>query len=292
MLAIMTTLRSTLMLRETPTQVPKQISKGGDDGAMGVSIRRHKIAYASALAGYPAVWVTNTSGTAPVQVTPADQIAASYMSLSPDGNYLAYFAWQKSNGQTPLWIANSDGTNSRPLTEVHGFIPGFSADGHWVYYQHRSEGAAHLFKVPVAGGEPVQVTGLQITSPGISYRGDRMLARYYDEKLGQWRLGVISLADGKVLQVLDLTGGGATGTVEEVNGVPKWLPADDGVAYVETRDQVSNLWSLSLENGRRRQVTHFSEPADIFDFDMDSDGTLVVSRGHVDSDAVLIRNFH
>jgi Tol biopolymer transport system component len=180
---------------------------------------------------------------------------------------------------------NSDGTNPRQLTKTNADeMPTFSADGQWVYYNHWSEGKVHLFKVPIAGGDPMQVTEFQAETPGMSHRGDRMVARYYDDKTLGWKIGVISTADGKLLQVLDLNPG--------INGgTPAWLPSDDAVVYLESRNQIPNLWKLSLKTGERTPLTHFTTSEVLFSYDINSDGKLVMGRGRVDSDAILIRNF-
>ncbi len=62
------------------------------------------------------------------------------------------------------------------------------------------------------------------------------------------------------------------------------------MVYVDSRDQIMNLWKLQLKSGARTQLTHF--PSDvIFSYAVSSSGQLAVARGRVDSDAVLIRNF-
>jgi Tol biopolymer transport system component len=53
----------------------------------------------------------------------------------------------------------------------------FSPDGRFVYFQRWSEGKRHLFKVSFDGGEPVQVSDLQMGNSSFSHRGDRILVQ-------------------------------------------------------------------------------------------------------------------
>jgi hypothetical protein len=54
---------------------------------------------------------------------------------------------------------------------------------------------------------------------------------------------------------------------------------------------VGNIWEQSLTGGPARQVTHFKSEL-IRDFDWSHDGKqLVVARGHLNSNVVLISNF-
>lgn len=275
--------RSNVWLSPGLTQDGKQITSGSDDGAGVVSVAGDKVAYSSTDAGYPAIWVTDTSGATPVQVTPPGDVVDG-ASLSPDGKYLAYCALPKSTAQPNIWLVNTDGTNARKVTNSdHDEMPSFSADGQWIYYNHWTEGKVHLFKVQVNGGEPIQVTQYQAETPVVSHHGDQMTARVYDDATSQWRVGVISTSDGKLLQTLELTH-------FEDGGTPGWTPDDDGVVYVDVQNQITNLWKLQLKTGVRTQLTHY--PSDIiFSYGVSSSGQLATSRGRVDADAVLIRNF-
>ena len=69
----------------------------------------------------------------------------------------------------------------------------------------------------------------------------------------------------------------------------RWAPDGDALTYVVTKVGVSNMWAQALKGGPPKQLTYFKEQQ-IFYFDWSPQGDLVLSRGSVTSDAVLIRN--
>jgi len=152
-----------------------------------------------------------------------------------------------------------------------------------VYYLQWSEGEVHLFKVPFAGGEGVQVSPLQINNISVSHAGDRILVEYFDEPSSLWKVGIISASDGKFLQTVDIS--------LATQGFPMFQPDDKGVLFGETHNSVTNLWKMSLSGGSPVQFTHFSSEQ-IFNSVLTADGKLVMGRGHIQSDAILIKNFH
>ena len=283
LITIQAATRSNIWLAPSLTQEAKQITSGSDDGGRVVDVEGDKVAYSSSDPGYTAILVTDTSGATPVQATPPGDVVDG-ASLSSDGKHIAYCSLPKSTAQPNVWLVNTDGSNPRKLTNSdHDEMPSFSADGTWVYYNNWKEGKVHIFKAAVAGGEPVQVTQYQAETPQVSHHGDRMAARYYDDATSQWRIGIISTADGKLLQTVELPIGEGLRT-------PAWTPDDDGVVYVDGHDQITNLWKLQLKTGVRTQLTHF--PSDvIFSYAVSATGQLAIAHGRVDSDAVLIRNF-
>ena len=71
------------------------------------------------------------------------------------------------------------------------------------------------------------------------------------------------------------------------------LPTADGrdLTYVDTKGGVSNIWLQSLAGGAPRQLTDFKDQR-IFGFAWSRDGKqLALSRGVVNSDVVLVKDF-
>lgn len=67
-------------------------------------------------------------------------------------------------------------------------------------------------------------------------------------------------------------------------------PDDKSLLYGETHDSVTNLWKKPVTGGEGTQFTHFRSEQ-IFNSVITPDGKLVMGRGHIQSDAILIRTF-
>jgi len=118
--------------------------------------------------------------------------------------------------------------------------------------------------------------------PSFSHRGDRILVQYYDDKSSEWKVGIISAADGKLLQTANIS--------LATQGSPMFSPDDRSLMYGETHNSVGNLWKKPVSGGQGTQITHFPSEL-IFNSVITPDGKLVMARGHTQSDAILIRNF-
>jgi len=259
----------------------KQITQGDNDGFDGVATDAGKVVYSSASTGVSKLYTAKLDGSGEVQVSPGDEYCDS-PTITGDGRYVGFMCLK--GGNPNIWVANADGSNLRQLTSGNADLnPTFSPDGALVYFQRWSQSKVHLFKVPFSGGQPVQVSELQITSLGFSHRGDRILVQYFDDSASQWKVGILSAADGKFLAPVDVA--------LTTQGFPLFMPGDKSVAYYETHNSVTNLWVLSLDSGTRAPLTSFTSEL-IFNATMTQDGTLVLARGHSNSDAILIRNFH
>ena len=74
---------------------------------------------------------------------------ARYPAISNDGTIA--FSYHGD-----IWLANSDGSNSRRLTAhiARDINPRFSPDGKWVAFSSNRMGNNDVFVVPATGGEP------------------------------------------------------------------------------------------------------------------------------------------
>jgi DNA-binding winged helix-turn-helix (wHTH) protein len=112
-----------------------------------------RIAYMSNRTGAWQIWVSDTSGSNPRQISFTE--SAGTPRWSPDGRSIAFDA--PYDGQTRILVVKVDGTQqAQPI--VQGLVPSFSHDGKWIYFASDQTGDWQVWKVPVNGGGAVQLT--------------------------------------------------------------------------------------------------------------------------------------
>jgi Tol biopolymer transport system component len=83
----------------------------------------------------------------------------------------------------------------------------------------------------------------------------------------------------------------APGGVYE-SGSFRWSPGGRSVQYTLTQNGASNIWEQPLKGGPPHQLTKFNSGV-IFNFSWYTDGKrLLLCRGEVSSDVVLLSKFH
>ncbi len=164
-------------------------------------------------------------------------------------------------------------------------------DGKWVLYnENRSADQGVIYKMPVDGGDGVEMARGTSFSPQVSPDGKSMA---YGKIEGQgpssrWKLLVQSLGDGAIIASFDLA------PTYEFSKLA-WTPDGNGLTLVRnTTGSVQNLYMIPLRGGKETQLTHFdSEPGKIRAYDWSPDGKkLAISRArHNDSDVVMFSGF-
>jgi Tol biopolymer transport system component/DNA-binding winged helix-turn-helix (wHTH) protein len=194
--------------------------------------------------------------------------------------YAANFVSPAANALR-LWRMDSDGKNPQRLTageDESEMYPHCSAGTDWVVYQRGWE-TTTLWKVPLSGGQAVQLTKTLSFQPNISPDG-KTVAYYYLEN-NKWGIGVVSIEDGKLVKKIPLS---STGKLRHL----RWTPDGKNLAYSDTRAGVSNIWLQPLDQGAPTQLTHFDAGL-IYYFDWSPDGkNLAYSQANSLSDVVSI----
>lgn len=116
-----------------------------------------KIAFISNRSGSDQVWLCDADGTHAAQLTSLGP--CGHTSWSPDGQRIVFGS--DIDGYTQIFTVNVDGGRTRRLArEPHTDTgPNWSRDGKWIFYtSDRGGGDFQLWKMPAAGGEPVQLT--------------------------------------------------------------------------------------------------------------------------------------
>src|SRR3989449_4248033 len=236
-----------------------------------------RIACASITTGDMDIWTMDADGNNQRQLT-SNARANGGPSVSPDGRYIVFYS---TRAGTHIWRMDSDGGNPKQLTDGAGeSFPHCSPDGKWVVYYSTPSSKATLWKVQIEGGEPVQLTDEYSMFPAISPDGKLVAYFYQDERANPKRgLAVIPFEGGHPVNrfAFPLTAGPFT----------RWTPDGRGVAYVDTRGGVSNIWSQPIDGSPPKQLTDFKSEQ-IFGFDWSRDGKqLAFVRAVVSNDIIL-----
>jgi eukaryotic-like serine/threonine-protein kinase len=220
-------------------------------------------------------------GSNPSQLMEVDGIMIGPR-VSPDQQHLVFRSDRSGNWH--YWRVGLDGNNLEQLTYsgvLDGEAPGFSPDGKWVYYSKFGLTDGGMWKVPMAGGDPVRVFAAKdVDFPEVSPDGNVLAYSYQDSTASPSSgVAIFSLKAGEVQKRLDIP-----------YGAVQWTTDGRSLLYVKGENGVTNLWSQPVAGGAPMQVTHFND-ARIYDFSLSPDGKrLLMGRGRDSSNVVLIRD--
>jgi Tol biopolymer transport system component len=102
------------------------------------------------------------------------------------------------------------------------------------------------------------------------------------------KISVMSFEDGQIVKGFDLR---PTTIISGDYMMLRWAPDGRGLAYIDTRTGVDNIWIRPLDGGPERRLTDFKSEQ-VFRFDWSRDGKyLAVTRGAMMKDVILIDGF-
>jgi Tol biopolymer transport system component/DNA-binding winged helix-turn-helix (wHTH) protein len=243
-----------------------------------------RIVYRSNAGGNADIWVMDPDGSNAKQLTTGTH-ASRGLAVSPDGRFL-FFASDRA-GRFNLWRCDADGGDLMQLTTGDDDLyPNVTPDGAWVVYQ-RDTREPRLWKISVAGGEPIQVTDTRAMNPVVSPDGEMIAYRYLDSDVekSRWRIGVVPSEGGSPLFRFDLPP-----TVAPFQRFVRWSPDGKAIAFPNSPGALADIWLQPLNGSPAWQLTDF-RAEQVIAFDWSRDGSsLAIVRGVESSDVVLINN--
>jgi Tol biopolymer transport system component len=104
------------------------------------------------------LWTQSLAGGEGRQLTQnqRETVAESGLDWTPDGR-LVCATFSGSDNRPHVWIMDADGSHAQQLTTMLSAWPAASPDGKWIYFNGGTTTSV-IWKLPVEGGEPVQVT--------------------------------------------------------------------------------------------------------------------------------------
>jgi serine/threonine protein kinase len=241
-----------------------------------------QIIYTSLLHGTPSIWAMTAEGTGNKQLTP-DSSSNSFPSVTSDSRYVVFVS--DRTGFTNVWRMDADGHNEKQLTNGEDDSWAWcSPDGKWVVYHSLVLGKRTLRRVSINGGDPEELTDYPSNCPVVSPDGKWISCYYRAETKAPWKLAIIPFDGGPPVKTFDVP--------QNVvfRSLVRWTPDGLALAYITSRNGISNIGIQPLDGGTAKQITYFKSDQ-IFWFDWSPDGRqLGVSRGAVTSDVVLIKD--
>jgi Tol biopolymer transport system component len=229
------------------------------------------------------VWVMDSDGNNRKQLT-ANGVNNVEPVVSADGRYIVHATFRE--GVRTLWRINIDG--SSPLRLTSGPADAFSSltpDGKWVVFTSLAGSKPTIWKVSIAGGTPEQITDHIALRASVSPDGQWIQFAFpesQDPFAPPNRLAVMPFPGGGEMKVFEL---GLSGTVATVS---EWARDSKSLLYTLNQDNVTNIWSQSIDGGPPKQVTDFKDSL-MTGFAWSRDGKqLACSRGALLRDAVLV----
>jgi serine/threonine protein kinase len=242
-----------------------------------------RLVFASNEGGDQDIWVMDSDGNNRKQLTANGAQNISPVA-TPDGKYVVYSS--NKDGVRTIWRMNVDGSNQVKLTNgPNDASPSITRDSKWVFFSNLARSEPTIWKVSIEGGQAEQVTSHRGGGPSVSPDGKMLLfsfAESPDPYAPPNRIAVMPLEGSGELKIFEIV---PNSTVSLVN---QWSADGKSVLYSVNTNNVSNIWSQSIEGGPPKQVTDFKDSL-IAGFAWSSDGKqLVCARGVLLRDAVLI----
>jgi eukaryotic-like serine/threonine-protein kinase len=259
----------------------KQISSGMSDGSHGIAwTPDNRIVYTANQSDGWELFMADSDGANVRQLT-FDGRFHEEPTICDHGRAVVYAS--DFGGTYRLWKLDLQSGVSTKLTNGSDERePACDVAGDWVWYLGQApSGTSHIFKMPISGGAPVQVSDrVAISEPMISSDGQH-IAFQSTGKNG--RIVAVNIVDG-VESKSDLE---LAETFEPDNRLARWIPGQVAVAFVDIRTGVQNLWMKQPAAGApEKQLTHFTS-GDFSDFRYSPDGKFIaMARGLNKSDAV------
>lgn len=266
-----------------------QLTAGFDnkDGASGLAWSPDgSIFYHSRAGGRDAIWRMKPDGSEAAEIVPD---TAGGFDVSPDGRLLVFQAKQTAD-HLGLQVKNLVDGSERQLTQdITAQSPSFFPDGKRVAFSIYDKKLA-LYEIPISGGQPKMLNDefRAAIAPVVSPSGRFIAFAFNRTQSGNIQAG-IAVFDNESKRVtashpVKIT----TGSQYEEPTV-QWSPDESEVYFIQLDNSVSNLMRLRLADGSVTNVTNFADSR-IFNFAVErNSGRILVARGMVERDAMLLR---
>jgi serine/threonine protein kinase len=201
--------------------------------------------------------------------------------ISPDGRRIALVTRQGTKRH--LRLITADGAESSviaPKVDVEGSAD-WSPDGNWIVTGGNDGGGAGLFKIPVAGGEPIRLTSKVGRNPVWSPNGS--LIAYAGPNVFTLALLQAVRPDGTPVKMPEIR-------TQRDGERLRFMPDGRSLIFMSAAEATpwQDFWLLDLATMNTRRLTHLTDRATMRTFDITPDGKLIVFDRLRENSAVVL----
>ncbi len=237
------------------------ISSSRFDGSMALSADGRHVAFTSTRSGTEQIWVADSDGSRPTQLTNYHEGFAGSPRWSPDGSLIAYDT--VLNDRFDICIVPAGGGSPTRMTNTgKNKLPTWSADGKFIYFSSERDGRFDVWKKPLSGGQEIRVT----RNGGIGGREspDGKFFSYFSAEDG--RLWVLPLRDNVPDESQKhLVTDGASLLAFDISktGIYYGVFVSFGAVGDRTDPPSRSLYFYDFATGVTRKITTLSKPLSI-----------------------------
>jgi Tol biopolymer transport system component len=244
-----------------------------------------KIAFASWRSGSLEIWVCESDGSHPVQLTSLKGSPTNRPRWSPDGQLITFVS--EAKGNRDIYVIRADGgvpkqVRADPSTDSN---PNWSADGKWIYFFSDRSRQKEIWKVPVGGGEAVRVSQIRGGDSGQAVESPDGKFLYYEKG---W-------PDNYAFWRVPINGGEETLVVDSLHPEGGQVVANDGVYFISKPDEkgVSYIRFKDFATGSIRTIVPIEGRVHWgLSVSPDRHSFLYTQIDESGSDLMLVENFH
>lgn len=260
------------------------------DGSAGLTWTPDgKVVYSSRIMGDIDIWSVIPGNGVRKQLTANSGTNNENPFATADGRYI-YFESTRS-GTRCIWRSDADGSNPLQITFADGgtdFLPVVSPDGSLLFYIQRNPKSNILWRQSLIDG-----TREALTQPGKLYPAGFLAISSDGRYLAFENIRPDNRQPGKEIVILDVTGQTAPRSmaIDSANEI-SFTDLGKSIDYFEHSKAGAKFWRLPLYTTGEKKLLFELPKERIFDFAWSADGgTLAISRGRQDTDAILLTGF-
>jgi Tol biopolymer transport system component len=262
-------------LGEQATPPEKFISSTRNDYEASWSPDGKRVAFLSGRSGDQEIWVCDSDGSNPVQVTSLGGPHVGWPAWSPDSKLIAFDT--AMHGQREIYVVDADGGPPQRITDDPSdeAMPSWSRDGKWIYFCSDRTGTPQVWKIRANGGKATQVTKGGGTAAFESLDGESV---YYAKERGVTALWKVPAASGEESQVLD-----------SLRHHTLFAVADRGIYFIP--DGAPSIQFLDFITGDIELIASIGKPFSSLGVSPDEKWILYAGREQTGADLMLVEGF-